>query len=486
MTDYLFKKFYKILAVIAVVSVIVPIVYFFFYWFLPKNYWPYVYIVSFVLFAVGYGMQAFYGAVTMSRHNSREGYDDESGYEAAVKPFQPLRAAGPIVVAAIIAIVSRIVIDRILYRAYLNGYVYTYDSQSLYPYIGMIAVFGLVFAGIVLWFYPPHRIISMRSMFTYFGIMGVVFAVSTVMSVPTTLMSVSLIVFFTCSFIVLNQTHIRKGVTGTLTAISNEGKYYNLKLMLVASFAVLFILIIFAAIFTGVGFLLKFIFIYVAVKLFNVSSSTEDGYYDSDDAHADFSDVMLENQPIGDKLLIVLCIAIFIVALVFFAFRGHALTKKILEKIKLWLRELFMFFMNAREYRSMSGASMSRQFANYMDETISLQDAAIRAYDPKTEKKRSYREFISYLNSLPTATHQIRYAYVTMLSVFRSLGYGVRRSETPRETKARVMARSANNDLTAVTDAIESVNYIEAEPAEEKCDEAVKAMCRIIRNNFDE
>lgn len=485
MTDYLFKKFYKILAVIAVVSVIVPVVYFCFYWFVPKSYWIYVYLVSVALVAAGYGMQAFYGAVTMSRHNSREGYDDESGYEASVKPFQPLRAAGPIVVAALIAFLFRGIVDRMLYAAYVNGLSYGYDSQSLYPYVGMIIAFGLIFAGIVLWFYPPHRIISMRSMFTYFGVMGIVFAASVMMSVPTAMMSVSLIVFFACSFIVLNQTHIRRGVTGTLTAISDEGKYYNLKLMIVASVVVVFILVIFAAIFTGVGFLLKFIFVYVAVKLFNVSSTTDDDYYDSDDARADFSDVMLENQPVGDKLLIILCIAIFIFAIVFFAFRGHELTKKLLEKIKLWLRELFMFFMNAREYKGM-GTSLTRMFANYTDETISLQDATIRAYDPKAEKKRSYREFIAYLNSLPTATDQIRYAYVTMLYVFRSLGYGIKRSETPRETKARVMARSAGHDLAAVTEAIEAVDYIEREPSEERCDEAVKAMCRIIRNNFDE
>lgn len=485
MTDYLFGKFYKILAVAAVMSVILPVVYFGFYWIMPRSYWIYICIISIALMAAGYAMQAFYGAVTSSRHNSREGYDDESGYESAVKPFQPIRAAGPIVISAVIALISRGIIDRLLYNAYLKGYTYTYDSNSLYPYIGMLLMFGLVFAGIVLWFYPPHRIISMRSMFSYFGVMGVLFAAHVTMSVPTTMLSLSLVVFFSCSFIVLNQTHIRRGITGTVTAISNEGKYYNLKLMIVASVVVMAILLVFAAVLTGVGLLLKFIFIYVAVKMFGAGSGDDDNYYDADDAAVDFSDVMLENQPIGDRLLIVLCIAIFIAALVFFAFRGHAITKNILEKIKLWLRELFLFFMNAREYKGM-GTSFNRMFANYTDETISLQDASIRAYETKAEKKRSYREFIAYLNSLPTATDQIRYAYVTLLSVFRSLGYGIRHSETPRETKARVMARSANHDLSAVTDAIEAVDYIEKEPSEEKCDEAVKAMCRIIRNNFEE
>ncbi len=484
MTDFLFKKFYKILSVIAVVSVIVPIIYVFLYRFIPQEYIFLLYGVSVLLICIGYAMQAFYGAVMSSRHNIRDGYEDESGYESTSNPFKPLYAVGPIVVAALVGFAFFGIVDRLLYMLYVNGGM-IYDSHSLYPYIGMLAAFALVLSGIVLWFYPPHRIISLRSMFAYFGVMGVAYAASVMMSVPTTVLSLSLIVFFACSFIVLNQTHIRRGVTGTVTAISDDGKFYNLKLMIVASVVVVFVLIIFFAVFTGVGFILKFVFTYIAVKMLNGSAESEDQYYDEEQAAVDFSDVMFDRQPMGDQFFIILFILLFIGAIVFFIFRGSSAVKNLIEKIKEWIRELFMFFMNAREYRGI-GQSLSREYANYTDETISLQDAAIRAYNPKAVEKRSYREFIAYLNSLPTATDQIRYAYVTMLSVFHSLGYGIKRSETPRETKIRVKSRSAGHDLDAVTSAIESVDYIEVEPSEKECDRAVQEMCRIIRNNFRE
>ncbi len=483
MTDFLFKKFYKILSVVAVMSVIVPIVYVFLYRFIPNGYWPLLYIVSALLFCVGYGMQAVYGAIISSRHNVREGYDDDSGYESNVNPFKPLFAALPIIVAALIGSAFYGIVDRLLYKLYVEGGL-IYDSQSLYPYFGAIAAFALVTAGIVIWFYPPHRIISMRSMFAYFGVMGVTFAASLMMSVPTTLLSISLIVFFACSFIVLNQTHIRRGVTGTMTAISDDGKFYNLKLMIVASVVVVLVLIVFFAVFTGVGFVLKFVFTYIALKILNGKAENDD-YVDEDQMYSDFSGAMFENQPVGQQFFIILFIIMFIGAIVFFIFRGSDAVRRLIEKIKDWIREIFLFFMSEKEYRGM-GQSMSREYANYTDETISLQDAAIRAYDPKIVEKRSYREFIAYLNSLPTATDQIRYAYVTMLSVFRSLGYGIRPSETPRETKVRVKSRSATNDLEIITSALESVDYIEVEPSEEKCDAAVNEMCRIIRGNFRE
>lgn len=485
MTERMFAKIYKLLSVAAAVAVIAPIVYFFFYRLAPQTPQFVFFLVTAVPVAVGYGMQSFYGAVTASRNNSRDGYDDDSGYEATVNPFKPIKAAVPIILSALLALIVRVIADRLMYNAYTNGYIYTYDSNSLYPYMAMLLVFALNFIGIALWFYPPQRIISLRSMLTCFAVSGIVFAMSIMMSVPTDMLSFSLVLFFVCAAVVLNQTYISRRFTGVLTAISMEGKYYNGKLMVFMALITLVIMLLIASVLTGIGFLLKFALIYIAVKIVGAgASSDDDTYYDVSDAEADFSDVMISNQPVGEKLLLIACVLIFIAAIVFFAFRGHSLVKKIVAKLKEWFREFFMFFMNMRDYSSLT--SYSHRFANYTDETIKLQDAVVSPYNKKAEKKRSYRDFVSYLNSLPTASDQIRYAYVTMLSVFRSLGYGIKRSETPRETKLRVAARSASNSLDQITDAIEAVDYIEKEPSEEKCDEAVRLMCQIIRNNFEE
>ncbi len=478
-----FNKIYKLLTVAATICIINPIVYLLFYHLIPKGLSPILLLLSAVFVGAGYGMQALYGTITSPRHDARRAYYDEDGYEGADKPFQPLRAALPLTVAAVLAISSFGIINAILFALYRADVIMTYNSQSVYPLIGAAFVFLYMFAGIVLWFYPAHRIISHRMVLPYFAVMGVIFALSVMLSVPTTMLSISFVVFFACEFIVLNQTYIQKGVMGTVTAISGEGRLYNFKLTIVAMIAVVVILFVCAVILTGVGFFLRFALAYLAHLYSWGGSGTDDKYFDVGEAEAGFSEVLLKNQPVGDKLMVVLCILLFVGAIIFFIFRGHAATKRMIELIKLWLRELFLFFMSLKEFGGMSKEKYF-EYTNYQDEQISLQDATIRSYDPKIAQRRSYREFLAYLNSLDTATEQIRYAYMTMLSVYHSLGYGIRKSETPRETERRIRSRSTDSGMTEVRAAVESIDYIEVEPPSEDCERALRAMCRVMEKHF--
>lgn len=482
MTHKLFSKFYKLLSVIAVTCIVIPLAYMFLYRTLPQGVIIPMYLLGFILVLLGYCMQAFYVKVTSQGRDIRKDYYYDNGFESSESPFKPLRAALPLVVAALIGISCVGVADKVLYFAYKNDIISTYTSESAYPPVIAAFVFILIFLGIALWFFPSHRIISIKSMLSYFGVILVIYAGSLMLSVPTTMLSISLVVFFACSFIVLNQTYIQRGITGTVTAISSNGRIYNMKLMIVAFAIVLFVLFVFSVILIGIGFVLRFVIAYLASQMLAASSDVED-YYDVGDVKNKFSDVLFENQPIGDKLMIVLCILLFIGAIVFFIFRGHTATKRLIENIKLWLREIFLFFMSLRDFSFVKN-EYSVDYSNYIDETIDLHDPQIRQYDPKTATKRSYREFVSYLNSLDTASDQIRYVYITMLSVFREIGYGIKPSETPRETKSRVHSRTAEHDITDVTNAIETINYIEFEPNGEECERTIRGVCRIIEKYF--
>ncbi len=482
MTHKLFSKFYKLLSVIAVTCIVIPLAYMFLYRTLPQGVILPMYLFGFFLVLLGYGMQTFYGKVTSKGRDPRKDYYYDNGFESSESPFKPLRAALPLVVAALIGISSFSIADKILYIAYKNDIISTYTSESAYPPVIASFVFILIFLGIALWFIPPHRIISMKSMLSYFGVILVIYVGSLMLSVPTTMLSISLVVFFACSFIVLNQTYIQRGITGTVTAISNNGRMYNLKLMIVAFAIVLFVLFIFSVILIGIGFVLRFVVAYLASQMLAASTDAED-YYDVGDVKNKFSDVLFENQPIGDKLMIVLCILLFIGAIVFFIFRGHAATKRLIENIKLWLREIFLFFMSLRDF-SFAKNDHAADYSNFVDETIDLHAPQIRQYDPGVATKRSYKEFVSYLNSFDTVTDQIRYVYITMLSIFREIGYGIKSSETPRETRARVHSRSAEHDITDVTDAIETINYIESEPSAEQSERTIRGVCRIIEKYF--
>lgn len=486
MTKLSINKIYKLLAVIAVMAVFVPVPYVFTNQLFRGGAVFYMFLIAALLTAFGYAMQSFYGAVISKRVKLRTEYYYDNGFESSENPFKPLHAALPLTIAATVALISRYVFDRLLYTVSKSeDFLIRYDSNSLYPYIGMLAVFLFIAAGVVMWFYPAHRLVSLRTVLSFFGVYCALFAISVMMSVPTSVLTVSIVIFAACSFVVLNQSYIQKSVSGTVTAISNEGKLYNLKLMIVAFAAVIVLLIAFTALFTGIAFLVKFIIAYIAIKMFNSKADPDDRYYDVSEMSEAMSDVMLENQPIGDKFMIVLCVLLFIGALIYFVIRGYDSTQRAIKLIKAWLLHIFLFFMDIRGFAD-TGNSGEYSYMNYFDEEIKLQDAVIKSYDPATAKKRSYREFVAYLNSLPTATSQIRYAYVTMLSVFCSLGYGIRPSETPRETNERVNERTAENKIDKITAALEAVDYIEKEPSEAECEAAIKDMCRIIENHFGE
>ncbi len=487
MKNKIFTDFYKLLSVIAVIAVIISVLASFSFHLLGGFTFPLVSVFVTVLVILGYAMQSFYGALTKGRNNSRKDYFDESGYEATDNPFSPLHAALPLTVGAILGVVFYGIADRIMYAAWRGGQIEVYDPQSIYPPIAAILVFLLIGAGSYLWFFPAHRIISLRTIFGYFGVMCLTFAMTVIGSAPAWMMTVALTVFSACAFIVLNQTFIRKGVSGTVTAISNEGKFYNMKLMLVAFAVVLAILIVFASAFTAIGFVLRFIFAYVMSRaLSSGGNEYNDQYYDLHEAEAAIGrDALFKNQPVGDKFLIFMFIAFFIVGIIFLVTRGSEATKRLIAAIQKWLRELFLAFMDMRSFFDKPTVYFNRDFMNYQDEKIDLQDAEIRSYVPKMEKGRSYRDFLSRLNSLPNSTYQLRFAYTTMLSVYRSLGYGIRASETPRETNDRVNARSVENSITNITDAIEMVDYVEREPSEEETERAIRDMCRIISGHFE-
>lgn len=483
MNKKIFDSITKLLSVTAVTALVIPAIYILTYYSFGKNSWIMLTVFCTLFISAGYLMQSFYGTATKARYNGRKDYSEDSGFETYTNPFSPAKAALPLTVAVLITIVMFPVCDKLMYFAYTKNII-RYSENSLFILIGPLTAFLMMFLGIYLWFLPAHRIISMKSVLSYFGVMCPVFALSVMMSVPTKFLGASFTVFAICSFVVLNQSYIKKSVTGTVTAISNEGKLYNFKLTVVAVAALLFLLLIFSALFTGISFFVKLLMAYVLTLVMNKTSEGDDKYYDVSEATEKLQGVMPQGQSAGDKFLIILCVILFVVGIVFFLTRGIDFTKKLVKKIKAWLTELFLAFMDMKSFFEKGDREYT--YMNYHDEEINLQDAVIKSYDPKKIKNKSYREFVSQLNSLPTYSDQIRYAYVTMLSVFYSLGYGIRSAETPRETSVRVNARSAENNIDVITNVLECVDYIEREPDEKESERVIKDMCRIIENHFDE
>lgn len=483
MSDKIIARANKLLATIAVFCVIFPMCYMLL-GFLPVSN-SVILTCSIILFAAGYGMQALYGAVMSRAVDVRPGYRDETGYESSVRAFEPLHAALPIIIAGVLTYISIGIFDNILHRMYKSGIIPTYDPDSLFPYFGAIAVLILVLAGIILWFYPPVRVISLKTILAYLVVMGLTFLFEGLIGIDTSISSVCLLFFVVSAIIVLNQSNIHRKITDTISAVSVSARYDNLLFVLLTLIAIFLALFVFAAIFEGLSFIFRFIFLFITIKM--LGKSGDDSAVDYQDPEV-INEVFLRELFKGRRASSKVLVVIFFIALAFFLYLLITNNKESTKRFIAWVRKLIdsimMFFMNIRSYdRKVKHVPV---FVNFTDEVIKLQDATIRPYEKAGLEKKSYRDFEAHLNALPTDEERLQFAYVTLLSVYRSLKFSLLNSDTPREVRDKIIAQSSQSSATMqeITDAIEMVDYIERLPEKEEYTSALQKMCQIIKQHF--
>lgn len=471
----LWNGIYRLLSSLAVSVLISPICYLFFYHWLDIP-WAALWFFAVLLSTLGSGMQTLYGAVTAPRRRSYSYSENEDKFSVA-------KAALPTIAAAIIAALSKGIFDDLSLLAYQSGYVTTYSADSIYPLLGALMVFVMIMVGVVTWFIPTERLISEQTIIPYFGISLIIFALSVLMSVPTGMLSLSIVAFAVIAFFVMNQTYITRGVKDSLTSVSPAGRIYNLRLVLLLVLALLLLLLFCDIIVTGVSYFAKLLFVYITVMALQGSDDTEK-YYDTSDAADDFSGVSFEAQPVGDRFMIILCVIIFIAALVLLITRGSKYTKVIIEKIKQLIADIILFITNVRDFNGLK-REQEWDVKNFEDEEIKLQNDKIMSRSESSYRGRSYRDFLAELNVKKTASEQIKLAYSVMRGALRDAGYGVVPSYTPREARERIHSRS-QYDVTEITDAVESVDYAEVEPDGDTCRRVLTDMCGIIEKQFNE
>ncbi len=485
MSTAAYNKIFKLLAVIAVSSVISDIIYLLI-GHVAFVLWPIILIFC----ACGYALQAVCGKIVSPHRDMRVGYTDETGYEEYDEPFSPLRAAFSLTVCAVISVLLYKPFDLLLLAASKSMPGVVYSENSLIPIILVVFAFIGFGSGVVLWFYPAHRIISLRTMFTFIPAFWIVFLASFFFDRDSAPMSVFLAVFAFCALIVLNQTHIQRSVNDTVTAISGRGRRYNLKLMMFVVLVFLFLLLVISAVVVGVSKIFRFI-----AALFLASSLNQEaqqnglpgGYYtDQGGSYEELAQLFGKGEPVGERLLFMLFILLFIGGVAFLIMRGTETVKRFLAYAKEWLSNVFMFLMNAWHFNARLDPDDEDDFLNYRDEEIKLQHADINEYGRKAPPRaNSYRDFMAKLNAMTTTEERIRFAYTTMMASYRSRGMGNRVADTPREARDVVIKKTGDGAVSRATDAIEAIDYREAELSEEAGRRVILDMCGVIEKHFD-
>lgn len=478
--DIRFNRLYKAIALAAVISLLIPLICMFFSFPVANpNLVNPLATIFFVL--LGYFLQSLYGLVTGNKRLS-----GTYSYEDDTANFKSAQAVVPIIIAVMIAVFMRSVLNNMLINYANTTEGAYYDQYSLVPYVGSAAIFIMIFCGIAMWFYSPVRLASIKFIFPGIAIMVIEFALSFMVSgIPGNIFTVCGMIFFSCAVILLNQVYIRKSFKGSVVSIMTpEARFFNIGLSLMFVLFAGLIFIAMSIIYTGLSVVIKIILFFILSGILRDSPNNEFQFYDTGEAAAEFNSVIFgrnADQAQQTQLVFAVFILIFFAILMFIIFRKKINLKKIFAWLHAWIENIIAFLTNAYDFNKLQKNIIN---INYKDEEIKIQDAHIVEYSKTGSKTRTYKDFLHNMSRMKSYDEKIGYAYKTLIRMYQKMNLKIKDSDTPRQIRQKIELGVQTTEIGDITEAIELVKYAELEldkTDKAKSERVLEIICGIIK-----
>lgn len=454
--EKMFNKIYKFITLVAMSCVITPFAYMMFFRMLNIN----AVIALFapmLLLMTGYLIQSIFGKIAKVKRKTQD-----LGYESNTKFFSIKNAALPITICVIISIVLfNIIIGYLKYRAEA-GIDLIYDKYSLYPYVMMLMASTIMITGIVMWFYPYNRIISFRSMFVYFCLFVIAFIISWSFQWIATL---SLILFMLCALVILNQSYIIKAINLTkIGVVTTRVRLYNIGTVALFVVAVMCALIVVASILVGVSVVFKFLFYLILGTIFMDDGSVNENTIGNEIGSAVF-DMPLMNMS-GNDVAIHALWYLFIFLII-----GTILSLILLKKIRkifksigdffgYLINNIISLFTDMFSFFAKSDRDEGYEYINYKDEEIDIDKISAKIKMREFNNKRyTYKDYTNDFNAMKSLNEKYKFAYQTLVKCWNDMNFSLRESDTPRQIKEKLLARTTIEDLNDITQMFELYHY---------------------------
>lgn len=476
-----YDRVYVVLTIIAVSTVIAP----YLYTILNGNL-PAPGLLSLLLpvtgVLLGYLLQSLFGhAFKVTRAA------DDNAYEKTTEFFKPSKAAAGITLSVIAGIAAGSLLKGYLMNVQTGDGSY-YDRYSFIPYMFGAFIMLCMIAGVVLWFYPFNRVISVRTIVP----LTIVFFINFVLlfflgNMSKLFMTLCAFIFLTCAFILLNQSNVIKTFSSTKNTLATPSvRFYNIALILLVMLALCVILTAVLSCIVGITTLLK-----MAVKFaLEVMFREDEVYEDAGELAQSFSDSVfngvLDSFDVNGNAAKFFFLIFFVLILGVMVFFIISRRRDIWKTLKTAFTDFFAALMNLLVWLFTYRREKEETFIilDYKDEEIKMDAQSVRELRPSSEgKKKSYRDFKSRLDSLHGNAERIRYCYSSLVSGWRENNFGLSSGDTPREIRGKIEART-DDELEAITDAYESVEYAETNPDDKKADSAINGMCAILKKFY--
>ena len=427
-----------------------------------KRYGSIICIVATVFFCLlGYTFSAVFGKVQKFQR-PREDFDLHNQ-----KYFSPSVALLPLLCVVICAIVL-----TVLYRSYRLGVDRYLDKYSLELYFLPLVASLVILCGVILWFYPYHKIVSRNSIIGYFIGFLISFIISIIFEVDCVFLTVCFAVFLLFYFILCNQRCYERFFSSRryLAPESRFGRY-NLKLAIrhylltIGCFAVVLSLcIIVASSFNFSGRSSSDDYEkeqkqeYVYTEKDNTAPKTFEGEksFIADEAHGDDSTVGL----ICGTVVIIGVIALLLYLL--FRKKPHlalfSFIHNLFDAMLEFITSLF-YLLFAKKY---SGEAKRDFVDKYEKFDVEYTESRIRRHESLTPK--SFEEHYNSIDELPG---RFAYVYGVYCKLLTEQGLGIKRSDTPREIIHKLNLQN-DNSLNVPSGYYEIIRYANKKAPEEE------------------
>ncbi len=453
-----FERSGKTLVLFAVSLVIAP----YYYTFLSGQFplpWLIAIMVAPSLVFLGHALQSLF-----SRAFGIKPEGGTSAYEDLVKRFKPEQAALPIGVALLLAFGAMKGIDALM-KAYADATTgVLYDPRSLLPFFGAALIGMTMVLGIVLWFYPYNRILSLRSIIPF----GVVFLFNFLLNLimnglSTVFLAVCLLLFVPLYLLVLNQSYLVHAIDRAGTGkIGGDMLKFNGALSGVLALAFLAVFGVILALCGGVTTLVRMIF-FAMFSSAGLGTNKNDSWEEKSDNFVEsvFGSSEGGTFMLGQNAMLGLFLVFFLFAIaalgLFLLFRFRAdLWRGAMRWAKKLISDILHFIRTALDL--WNGALMDEKDEKIRNDYVDTSIKMAKQNPSASARHTSTRNWRAEYALLKTASERNRFLYrllVTRMERFLAL----RVSDTPHQIENKAKARLNCPEMPMITETFVAYRY---------------------------
>lgn len=461
---------------------------------------PYMYILTFfnfsypalvslclVLAAVfaGYSLQWIFGTVTRIRRIA-----DYNAYDNIENFFKPHQALLTFIIAFITGIMIKNAVTNYLKYRFEIGLENSFDKYTLIPAAIAVLSAAAIIIGIVIWFYPFGRIISLKTVIPYVAVFFINFMLTLVYGgVSQSFSTLCLFIYIICAFILLNQNNIQRTFKVTKTVkITAAARLYNLSLILIVILGLTAVLIVTISFTVGISAIIKIVMFFILSSVFREEEVLEEASVIAKSFNDSVFSGLIDSLDVNgniSKLFFLLFFVIIIGIMVFFIIsRRREVWLSIKNFFSVLLNNIIDFILNVINLNRSDRETYT--ILDYRDEEMKMDESSVKEYNPqKNLKKNSFRDFMARLNTIQNENDKLQFAYSVLTESWKKENFGISSSDTPREIKVKILYKSEESEIGDITEVFEIIKYAEMKVDNNRSKNALDTMCRLLQRYFD-